>query len=165
VQENPMTFKMPKRYRGTIQTLNVIPLVDILFLLIIFFSLMGQLLETDNLSIALPGGCNFAADDNQVRSQITTLTLIRDQRGKSDFTVGSQKIEASNYNEIVNRVAELLDSRLKELPAESKVVTLRIDKDVPYSEAQYALAGIAKSSATDIRLAAFKDNPAVSQSP
>jgi len=158
-----MAFMMPKLYRGTVQTLNVIPMVDILFLLIMFFSLMGQLLETDNLAISLPGGCNFAADDSRMRSQVTTVTLIRNQRGKSDFAVGSQKIEASNYNEIVNRVAALLDSQLKELPADNRVVTLRIDKDVPYSEAQYALAAIARSTATDIRLAAFKDNPPASQ--
>jgi hypothetical protein len=34
---------------------------------------------------------------------------------------------------------------------------LRIDKDVPFAQAQYALAGIAASSATDIQLAVLKD--------
>jgi hypothetical protein len=34
---------------------------------------------------------------------------------------------------------------------------LRIDKDVCFAEAQYALAGIAASSATDVQLAALKD--------
>jgi hypothetical protein len=34
---------------------------------------------------------------------------------------------------------------------------LRIDKDVCFAEAQYALAGIAASSATDIQLAALKN--------
>jgi hypothetical protein len=49
------------------------------------------------------------------------------------------------------------------LPTDKRVVTLRIDKDIPYAEAQYALAAVAKSTATDIRLAAIKDNQINSQ--
>jgi hypothetical protein len=37
---------------------------------------------------------------------------------------------------------------------------LRIDKDICFAEAQYALAGIAASIATDIQLATLKDKRA-----
>jgi len=39
------------------------------------------------------------------------------------------------------------------LPPERRVVTLRIDKGICFGEAQYALAAVAQSSATDIQLA------------
>jgi hypothetical protein len=42
------------------------------------------------------------------------------------------------------------------LPSELRIVTLRIDKDIYFAEAQFALAGIAESIATDIKLAALK---------
>jgi hypothetical protein len=45
---------------------------------------------------------------------------------------------------------------LSTLPADRRVVILRIDKDISFSQAQYALAGVAASSATDIQLAALK---------
>ncbi len=153
-----MAFEVPKRHRGTVQTLNVIPFVDVLFQLIIFFALACQLIATENLQVYVPDNCNFASSDDERESQITTVTVMKDEGGKSSFAVGSQKVVSSNYDQMAEKVAELLDARLKDLPANGRVVTLRIDKDIPYAEAQYALAAVAKSTATDIRLAAIKDS-------
>jgi biopolymer transport protein ExbD len=152
-----MSFEIPKRHRGTVQSLNVIPFVDILFLLIIFFSLMGQLLETEAPAISLPDGCDFAVAEDQMGSQVATVTLIRNEQGGSDFAVGAEKVTGADYEEISGRLAGLIDSCLKDLPADKRIVTLRIDKDIPYAEAQYALAAVAKSTATDIRLAVNKN--------
>jgi biopolymer transport protein ExbD len=88
---------------------------------------------------------------------------MKNDAGISDFAVGAQIAAGADYEEITKKLAILIDSRLKDLPADKRIVTLRIDKDVSYAEAQYALAAIAKSTATDIRLAAFKDNTPVSQ--
>jgi len=152
-----MAFEVPKRYRGTVQSLNVIPFVDILFQLIIFFSLACQFIEAENFPVSVPDSCNFANTDDQPGTQVTTVTVIKDGADKSVFAVGSEKIAASNYSEVADKVASILDARLKDLPADSRIVTLRIDKNVPFAEAQYALAAVAKSTATDIRLAAFKE--------
>jgi biopolymer transport protein ExbD len=152
-----MAFQIPKLYRGTVQSLNVIPFVDILFQLIIFFVLACQLMQADNPLITVPDNCANAKADDQRESQITTVTVMRDGREKSEFAIGMEKIPVSNYREVPAKLANLLDSRLKQLPQNNKTVTLRIDKDVPYSQAQFALAGIAKSSATDIRLAVIKE--------
>jgi biopolymer transport protein ExbD len=90
---------------------------------------------------------------------------MKDGREKSEFAIGMEKIPASNYREVPAKLAGLLDQRLKQLPSNNKTVTLRIDKDVPYSQAQFALAGIAKSSATDIRLAVIKEQQQPSPDP
>jgi biopolymer transport protein ExbD len=153
-----MSFEIPKRYRGTVQTLNVIPFVDILFLLIIFFSLMGQLLETEAPAVLLPDGCDFAVAENQMGAQVATVTLTRNEAGRSDFAVGAEKVTGADYEELSGRLTGLIDLCLKDLPADKRIVTLRIDKDIPYAEAQYALAAVAKSTATDIRLAAVKES-------
>ena len=153
-----MSFEIPKRHRGTVQSLNVIPFVDILFLLIVFFSLMGQLLETEAPAVSLPDRCDFAVAEDQMGAQVATVTLIRNAQGGSDFAVGAEKVTGADYEEITGRLAGLIDSCLKDLPADKRIVTLRIDKDIPYAEAQYALAAVAKSTATDIRLAAIKDS-------
>jgi len=57
----------------------------------------------------------------------------------------------------------LIDIQLEDLPRDRRVVTLRIDKDVCFTEAQYALAGVAASTATDIQLAALKNKRTGSQ--
>jgi biopolymer transport protein ExbD len=148
-----------KRYRGTVQSLNVIPFIDILFQLIIFFALACQFISTgvNGFPVAVPDGCKFAKSDNQSWVQVTTVTVIRITEEKTDFAVGAEKVTAANYADITEKLAELIDARLKDLPAEGRVVILRIDKDVPFDQAQYALAGVAASSATDIRLAVLKD--------
>ena len=51
------------------------------------------------------------------------------------------------------QIAGLLDVRLKDLPAEQRVVTLRVDKEVRFAQTQYALAGIAANARGPVRRA------------
>ena len=135
---------------------NMTPLIDIVFLLIIFFLVVCQFIEAENFPVSVPDNCTFAQDDTEHNQQITTVTVMKTPAGEIDFAVGPQKIIASDTTEIAQRISELIDVNLKDLPADSRVVTLRIDKDINFSHAQYALAGIAASTATDIQLAALK---------
>ena len=73
------------------------------------------------------------------------------------FAVDAEKIDFSNYDTLVVDLMNLLNKRLKNLPADQRIVTLRIDKNICFDEAQYALAGIAESIATDVKLAAIKE--------
>jgi biopolymer transport protein ExbD len=134
---------------------NMTPVIDIVFLLIIFFALVFKFIEAENFPVAVPDNCNFAQNSAE-QSASTTITVIKNQSGISGFAVSSEKISVANYNEIPSKLADLINQRLK-TATNDKTVTLRIDKDIPYSEAQFALAGIAKSSAKDIRLAVIKE--------
>jgi len=151
-------------------TFNMTPIIDIVFLLIIFFLVVCQFIEAENFPLAVPDGCEFAQSEPPHRAQVTTVTVMKTTEGKSEFAVGSEKIPALEYANIADELARLIDVRLKGLSADNRVVTLRIDKDVCFAEAQYALAGIAASSATNVQLATLKDkqpNPEgfTSQSP
>lgn len=132
-------------------------LIDIVFLLIIFFLVVCQFIEAENFPVSVPDNCKFARDETEHNQQITTVTVMKTPAGKVDFAVGPQKIVASDGTAAARRIAELIDDNLKDLPADSRVVTLRIDEDVNFSHAQYALAGIAASSAINIQLAALKN--------
>jgi len=139
------------------------PIIDIVFLLIIFFLVVCQFIEAENFPVAVPDECGFAESDLERRGRVTTVTVIRTTEERTDFAVGAEKITSANYADIVEKLVELIDVRLKDLPADGRVVTLRIDKDVPFAQAQYALAGVAASSATDIQLAVLKDKGTNSQ--
>jgi len=136
---------------------NMTPIIDIVFLLIIFFLVVCQFIEAENFPVTVPDGCEFAQSDSEPGAQVTTVTVMKTTEERIDFAVGSEKISTSNYADIVEKIAELIDARLRDLPPERRVVTLRIDKGICFGEAQYALAGIAASSATDIQLAILKD--------
>jgi len=133
------------------------PVIDIVFQLIIFFALACQFIEAENFPVVVPMGCDSAQSEVESQSAYATVTVIKTGGAMSDFAVGSEKISASNYGDLAGKLAGLINDRLETLPADGRVVTLRIDKDVPYSEAQYALAAVAESTAADIRLAVMKD--------
>ena len=137
---------------------NMTPIIDIVFLLIIFFLVVCQFIEAENFPVDVPDGCEFAQMPPQQRTQVTTVTVMKRSDGKTAFAVGSEKILASGYNEIADKFARLIDEQLEKLPAEGRVVTLRIDKDICFAQAQYALAAVAQSCAKEVQLAVLSDN-------
>jgi len=152
-----MSFRIDGQFRSGVGSFNMTPVIDIVFQLIIFFALVCKFIEAENFPVAVPDGCEFAQSEPNRRLQLTTVTVMKTTEERSYFAVGSEKIVTSSYADMVERIAELIDVRLKDLPPEGRVITLRIDKDVCFAEAQYALAGVAASSATDIQLAALKN--------
>ena len=137
---------------------NMTPIIDIVFLLIIFFLVVCQFIEAENFPVDVPDGCEFAQMPPQQRTQVTTVTVMKRSDGATAFAVGSEKIVTSGYNEIADKLARLIDEQLEELPAESRIVTLRIDKDIYFAQAQYALAAVAQSCAKEVQLAVLSDN-------
>ena len=142
---------------GRSQSFNMTPIIDIVFLLIIFFLVICRFIEAENFPVAVPDGCEFAQNKEDSLADLTTITVMKAGNDKSDFAVGSEKITEAGYSRIVEKLAELIDIRLKDIPQRRRVVTLRIDKDVCFDHAQYALAGVAASCAKDVRLATLKD--------
>lgn len=135
---------------------NMTPLIDIVFLLIIFFVVVSQFIDAENFPVTVPDDCEFAQDSSET-PHAATLTVLRTDAGTIEFALGAEKINTSNPTKLIDKLADLIDTRFQKLPTDQRIVTLRIDKDVCYSHAQYALAAIAASTATDIKLAALKD--------
>jgi biopolymer transport protein ExbD len=135
------------------------PVIDIVFLLIIFFLVVCQFIEAENFPVSVPDGCGFARSKADCMAPVTTVTVMRTGgEGEVRFAVGSETIAAGGGPDlIVRELARMIDAGLEGLPAGEQVVTLRVDGDVCFGEAQYALAGIAASCARDIQLAALKD--------
>ena len=154
-----MSLKAISRFGGYDKStsFNITPIIDIVFLLIIFFLVVCQFIEAENFPVDVPDDCEFAASVPEPGTQLTTVTVMKTTEGSSIFAVGPEKISTLDYTGMVEDIARLINIRLKHLPSESRVVTLRIDKDICFADAQYALAGIAASSATDIQLAVLKE--------
>jgi biopolymer transport protein ExbD len=143
------------RNRAGVSSFNLTPVIDIVFLLIIFFVLACRFIEAENFPVTVPDGCKFARDETTPGEQVTTLTVMH-RPEQVTFAVGPEEITPQNDAAIpgvVGRLAGLIDARLGDLPPGNRVVTLRIDKDTPFAQAQYALAAVAQSTATNVRLA------------
>jgi biopolymer transport protein ExbD len=149
------------RNRAGVSSFNLTPVIDIVFLLIIFFVLACRFIEAENFPVTVPDGCQFARDETTPGEQVTTLTVMNRPQSVA-FAVGAEEItpqDDADVAALVERLAQLIDVRLGNLPPGNRVVTLRIDKDTPFAQAQYALAAVAQSTATNVRLAVLSGAP------
>ncbi|MHC4123972.1 MAG: ExbD/TolR family protein [Planctomycetota bacterium] len=144
-------------YENPARAFNLTPIIDIVFLLIIFFLVVCQFIEAENFPVTVPDNCKFAAEDTEHQAQVTTMTVMKTNNGRVEFAVGSEKIEVSSYSGVVSKLVGLINSNLSNLPSHNRVVILRIDKNVCFAQAQYALAAVAASNAADIQLAVLKE--------
>jgi len=131
-------------------------IIDIVFLLMIFFMVVCRFIEAENFPLTVPDGCKFAQTNPEPGSQVTTLSVLKTDPDNITFAVCAEKVAAPTSQKTIEKLTELIDMRLSSLPADGRIVTLRIDEDVSFADAQYALAAIAASTATDIKLAALK---------
>jgi len=134
---------------------NMTPVIDIVFLLIIFFLLVCQFIVAENFEVAVPDDITTARPSQSDGQQITTVTVMFDEAGKPAYAVGSERIEPDAGN-ISAAIATQIDSQLQTLPSERRTVCLRMDKGIIFKNARHALEGISLSSATEIKLAVSK---------
>jgi biopolymer transport protein ExbD len=137
---------------------NITPIIDIVFLLMIFFVVVSRFIEAENFEVKVPDKCDYAQKQQAHTNKITTITVMSGDNGASEYAVCAEKIKAVNYDELVSKTTDLVNMYLEKIPEESKVVTLRVDKETTFGQAQYALAAIALSNATKIKLAVFKED-------
>lgn len=135
---------------------NMTPIIDVVFLLIVFFMLVCQFIVAENFEVAVPDEISSAQSDPEIDEVSTTVTVMFDEEGGSVYAVGSERISADNGRDISARIASEINKQLQTIPLEQRVVSLRIDKDMPYFKSQYAIAGISRSSASDVKLAVRK---------
>lgn len=151
-----MYFRQQKRMQGNIVSFNITAIIDIVFLLIIFFALVCRFIEAENFTVNVPDACHAARSNPRPGDAVTTLSVMKTDQ-KTEFAVGSEKIVTSDKLQLVARLAELINSSFETSSTDRRIITLRIDRDVCYASAQYALAAVAESAATDVQLAALKD--------
>ena len=134
------------------------PIIDIVFLLMVFFMLVCQFIVAENFDVNVPDDIASAQQDQDSDMPNTTVTVMFDGSGDVVYAVGSERIVSAenSLEDITVSIAEKIDRRMQDLPSGDRVVNLRIDKDIPYYQSQYALEGISRSAATDIKLAVRK---------
>ena len=144
-------MRIPKFHKQDGQGFNMTPIIDVVFLLIIFFMLVCQFIVAENYDVIVPDEIT-SAHDQKDDEKPTTVTVMLQDDGQVAYAVGSERFD-SNTKDLAEKIAKRIDDRLDD---DNKIVSLRIDKDIDYRHSQYALAGISKSSATKIKMAVTK---------
>ena len=149
-----MRFKLKSHSTGTP---NMIPTIDILFQLVIFFVLACRFAVVEQFPVSIPDKCAQAKPQSTDQRNIITVTIMKNASGEGiECAVGAEKLADSGGKKLSDQIAEALDKRLNS--ASEGIVCLRIAKDIPFGQSQHALAAVAQSEkATDIQMAVLKN--------
>lgn len=138
-------------------TFNMTPIVDIVFLLIIFFMLVCQFIVAENFEVDVPDEIKNAQSTQTTRDMITTVTVTQDNKGKIVYAVGSEILKFDLTEAVGEIIADAIDAQLNPVKKNSRIVRLRIDKNITYKYSQTAIAGVSQSCAEKMQLAVIKD--------
>ena len=135
---------------------DITPVIDIVFLLIIFFMIVCQFIVAENFQVSVPDDISSAQQSRQDEKKTTTVTVMFNDKGGVDYAVGAKIIPYGLQIEVSGEIAGQIDRQLKNLKGGNRLVSLRIDKNITYEYARHALAGISRSTAGDIKLSVIK---------
>ena len=137
-------------------SINLTPIIDVVFLLIVFFVVVFQFIKESPGGVELPENCNFA-DKMEVEGSVNyILSVGGGAEGGLCITVEEEVLEGQ-AELIAGEVAGLINKKLGDGDIKS-VLTVRIDKNVPYSQAQYILKAISESNAENVQLAVLGES-------
>jgi biopolymer transport protein ExbD len=122
--------------------LNMTPMIDVVFLLIIFFLVSSHLARRESrLALDLPTAATGQADDDP--SPRLTINVAAD----GTLSLGTEAIEPAQLVERLRSQAEDGGDTLR--------VRLRSDQAAPFSAVEPALAACAEAGIEDIALAVY----------
>ncbi|QDV76012.1 ExbD/TolR family protein [Botrimarina mediterranea] len=122
--------------------LNMTPMIDVVFLLIIFFLVSSHLARRESrLALDLPTAATGQADDDP--SPRLTINVAAD----GALSLGAEAIDPTQLTERLRAQSEAEGDALR--------VRLRSDRAAPYSAVEPALAACAEAGVEDIALAVY----------
>lgn len=133
-------MKIPNQLNRPFTGANMTPMIDVVFLLIIFFLVSSHLARQESrLPVELP----IASTHNPLNIDPVSLTITvnRDRQ----VLIGGRVVSNDDLDAILNQVIAK--------DGESASLRLRTDGDVPYGTVEPILQACAKSGLLDIKLA------------
>ena len=161
---------------------NVVPLVDIMFLLLLFLMVGGDMSHRESTEVQLPQADKAVEANRDVgeeRYAVINIHPVKDPTSENDrlapwfreianwqFAIGG--VEYRDYFALVDQLKIVAEQKLEEAPLpgtnppkylSAVKITIRADKSAPYGMIQFAMQACAETSLYKIEVGAAK--PAV----
>jgi biopolymer transport protein TolR len=130
---------------GAIADINVTPMADIMIVLLIIFMVITPMLQK-GIDVKLP----TARPENikeRKEEQKTIVVAIKNDNDKTTYLGG---LVVANRTDLVTQVKE----RLEDLPEDQKLVFLKGDRELPYSEVMKVMDLLREAGVEEIALIA-----------
>ena len=130
--------------------LNLTPMIDIVFQLLVFFMVASHLTAVEREPVRLPKPTESQAKEKQLNRRLI-INLFADPAGGG--RIHRIKVNA----ELVPDLPALVDTLLRvgpKLQAAGGTVLLRADRDLPFEQIEKVLQAIANAGVTSVHIAA-----------
>ena len=139
------------------EAFDMTPVIDVVFLLIIFFMLVCQFITAEQFRVHVPEQIASAVPQ-KVDEHILTLSILPDDAGRTIYAAGHQRLDIQNPDDIAALFAAAIDEFFRAGPlSATRTVRLRCDASVTFGQVRPVLEGIAHSAATDVDWAVRSD--------
>jgi len=144
---------------------NMTPMIDVVFLLIIFFMLICQYIVRENYKLVIPDDCAAAVvPDHLDHNAITVSVFPQTPAGQPDSEVcyAIRTIEYDPRQDAYRRQpGRLIEDMARQIAVEARrkedaLIYLRADKDLSYGQVQKALLALSRAQIRKVQVAAFR---------
>lgn len=149
-------LRFRRRFTTFTGRINLTPMVDIVFQLIVFFMVASNLATVQQEPVNLPDPVRSQAREKTLKNRLL-INLFTDDSGSGKIT----KIKANS--DVVRDLPALVDLILRygpRLQAGSGTVVIRADKRIHFSEVEGVLQAVGNAGVTSVHVAAEQDETA-----
>lgn len=122
------------------------PIIDVVFLLIIFFMLVCQFIAAEQFRVDVPDEIASAQKDPVDQKEPLTITIMAENSGVV-YAVGSEALGDVTGDDLARLMTAAIDESLEIESTTDKTVRLRCDKAVTFGQVKHVLTGISNSAA------------------
>ncbi|MEN8128380.1 MAG: biopolymer transporter ExbD [Planctomycetota bacterium] len=140
------------------ETFDMTPIIDVVFLLIIFFMLVAQFIAAEQFKVSVPDEIKTAQNQPETKEkQSLTITVLPDDEQGVVCAVGSEKMAPVGGKDMKLLITSVINDYLAEHKPADKTVRLRCDRSISFGHVKYILAGISQSRAENLDWAVLSD--------
>ncbi len=126
------------------------PIIDVVFLLIIFFMLVAQFIVAQQYKVSVPGEIKTAQAQTGEQKHPLTITVMPDDGQGIICAMGAEKLTSVGGEDMKELITSAINDYLAEHKPADKTVRLRCDRTVPFGQVKYILSGISQSRAENL---------------
>ncbi|MDH3345595.1 MAG: biopolymer transporter ExbD [Kiritimatiellaceae bacterium] len=140
-----MKFKIPME--GGDDEINMAPMIDMVFLLLIFFMVASHLTSIDRIPVALPVADESTVPKEALNRQLITLKSADESGEKADIYMNLQVIDIDKFTTAIGQMYEA---------EENLRVYLRADRYVRHKHIKEVMEACASVGISDIIFGTFE---------
>lgn len=133
------------------------PIIDVVFLLIIFFMLVAQFIVAEQYKVSVPDEIKTAHAQDAENDRPLTITVMGNPQQGITCAVGSEKLAVVGGEDMKMLIVSSINDYLAKNKQADKTVRLRCDRSVPFGQVKYILSGISQSRAENLDWAVLSD--------